>query len=73
MKVCPLLLQSTMVLSVHIPENKIAEASDPFVTMTSCIEGECAWYCEWSKSCAMVTIPAEISDRLVELRQAVTK
>ena len=28
-----------------------------------CEKEKCAWWCEWTKSCAMVAIPAEISDR----------
>ena len=32
-----------------------------------CEEERCAWWCEWSKSCAMTTIPAEISDRVHDI------
>lgn len=28
-----------------------------------CVEENCAWWCEWAKCCAMIAIPAEISDR----------
>ena len=27
-----------------------------------CEEEKCAWWCEWTKSCAMVAIPAEIDN-----------
>lgn len=33
----------------------------------SCDEEECAWWCEWAKCCAMVVIPAELSDRMHDL------
>lgn len=46
-KVCPL---------------KFLKTASP-MELFSCIEEECAWWCEWAKSCAMATIPAEISDR----------
>lgn len=47
----------------------------PFLSMTpqhasDCVEEECAWWCEWTDCCALVAIPAEISDRLSEIRQA---
>lgn len=32
-----------------------------------CLEEECAWWCEWAKCCAMVAIPAELSDRMHDL------
>ena len=32
-----------------------------------CQGEECAWWCEWSKCCALVAIPAEISDRMHDL------
>ena len=32
-----------------------------------CDEEECAWWCEWAKCCAMVAIPAELSDRMHDL------
>lgn len=35
-----------------------------------CMREECAWWCEWTDCCALVAIPAEISDRLSEIRQA---
>ena len=36
-----------------------------------CIEDECGWWCEWNKSCAMVAIAAEVSDRLGEIRNTI--
>lgn len=32
-----------------------------------CDRDKCAWWCDWSQSCAIVTLPAEISDRMSEL------
>lgn len=28
-----------------------------------CEEENCAWYCNWTESCAMVAIPAIINDK----------
>ena len=36
-----------------------------------CEEEKCAWWCEWTKSCAMVAIPAEISDRAHDIMQTI--
>lgn len=46
-KVCPL---------------KFLKTASPIESF-KCEEQNCAWWCEWAKSCAMATIPAEISDR----------
>lgn len=32
-----------------------------------CLEENCGWWCEWAKCCAMVAIPAELSDRMHDL------
>ena len=34
-----------------------------------CEESNRAWWCAWAKCCAMVAIPAEISDRAHEIMQ----
>lgn len=34
-----------------------------------CEENDCAWWCEWAECCAMVAIPAEISDRAHDIVQ----
>ena len=36
-----------------------------------CEEKNCAWWCEWTKSCAMAAIPAEISDRAYDVMQTI--
>lgn len=36
-----------------------------------CEEQNCAWWCEWSKCCAMVAILAEISDRAHDIMQTI--
>lgn len=36
-----------------------------------CEESNCAWWCSWSKCCAMVAIPAEISDRAHDIMQSI--
>lgn len=36
-----------------------------------CQENDCAWWCEWAKCCAMVAIPAEISDRAHDIMQKI--
>ena len=28
-----------------------------------CEEEKCAWWCQWTESCAMVAIPAELDDQ----------
>ena len=37
----------------------------------SCVKNNCAWWCEWADCCAMVTIPAEISDRAHDIVQTI--
>lgn len=32
-----------------------------------CKKENCAWWCEWGRCCAMVAIPAELSDRIGEI------
>lgn len=34
-----------------------------------CVEENCAWWCKWAKCCAMVAIPAKISDRAHDIMQ----
>lgn len=34
-----------------------------------CVKENCAWWCKWAKCCAMVTIPAEISNRAHDIMQ----
>lgn len=34
-----------------------------------CVKENCAWWCEWAKCCAMVAIPAEISNRAHDIMQ----
>ena len=36
-----------------------------------CDKEECAWWCAWANCCAMVAIPAEISDRAHDIIQSV--
>ena len=36
-----------------------------------CEEQECAWWCQWADCCAMVAIPAEISDRAHDIMQTI--
>lgn len=36
-----------------------------------CEEENCAWWCEWADCCAMVAIPAEISDRAHDIMQTI--
>lgn len=36
-----------------------------------CVHRECAWWCSWSKCCAMVAISAELSDRLYDITQSI--
>ena len=36
-----------------------------------CDQDKCAWWCDWAKCCAMVAIPAEISDRAHDIMQSV--
>lgn len=38
-----------------------------------CIGPECAWWCDWTKSCAMVAIPGEISDRMHDIVTTIEK
>ena len=33
-----------------------------------CEKNKCAWWCEFDNCCAMVSIPAQLVDRLSELR-----
>ena len=34
-----------------------------------CQENDCAWWCEWTKSCAMVAIPAELDNQAANIMQ----
>ena len=34
-----------------------------------CEEQDCAWWCEWTKSCAMVAIPAELDNQAFNIMQ----
>ena len=34
-----------------------------------CEEEKCAWWCEWTKSCAMVAIPAELDNQAFNIMQ----
>lgn len=36
-----------------------------------CEQGDCAWWCEWLKCCALRAIPSEIEDRSDEIRRAI--
>ena len=29
-----------------------------------CDEAKCAWWCDWANCCAMVAVPAEISEQI---------
>lgn len=39
----------------------------PNIHSRDCMGSKCAWWCSWANCCAMVAIPAELSDRLSEL------
>lgn len=43
----------------------------PLNKFYSCRKEKCAWWCEWTSSCAMVTIPAEISDRANDIMNTI--
>lgn len=34
-----------------------------------CEEEKCAWWCEWTKSCAMVAIPVELDNQAANIMQ----
>lgn len=38
-----------------------------------CCESQCAWWCEWNKSCAMVAIPSKISNRIYDLQKTIER
>ena len=37
----------------------------------NCEKQNCAWWCEWTDRCAMVTIHAEISNRAYDIMQTI--
>lgn len=43
--------------------------STPFMELIKCEEKNCAWWCEWTKSCAMVAIPAELDNQAANIMQ----
>lgn len=34
-----------------------------------CEEEKCAWWCDWTKNCAMVAIPAELDNQAANILQ----
>ena len=40
-----------------------------FMESFKCEEEKCAWWCEWTKSCAMVAIPAELDNQAANIMQ----
>lgn len=38
---------------------------------SQCAAENCAWWCCWNRSCALVAIPVEISNRLEEIGRAI--
>lgn len=42
-----------------------------FMESFKCEEEKCAWWCQWADCCAMVAIPAEISDRAHDIMQTI--
>ena len=36
-----------------------------------CEEEKCAWWCQWTESCAMVAIPAELDNQAANIMQTV--
>lgn len=43
------------------------------LTQNFCKEFKCGWWCSWSECCAMIAIPAEISDRISDLQQTINQ
>lgn len=39
--------------------------------LRDCEKEECAWWCDWANCCAMVAVPAEISDRAHDIMQTI--
>lgn len=54
-KVCPLKFMNKNILDENF----------------NCEQDGCAWWCSWSNSCAMVSIPSEISDRAHDIMQII--
>lgn len=54
-----------------IHEDVKDEAMCPLTQFNPCLKNKCAWWCEWTKSCAMVAIPAEISDRASDIMKTI--
>ena len=41
------------------------------ILIGECYREQCAWWCSWAECCAMVAIPAEISDRVHDIMQTI--
>ena len=38
-----------------------------------CNQEMCAWWCEWTESCAMVSVAVSVEDRLDEIRKELAR
>ena len=43
--------------------------TESFMESFKCEEEKCAWWCEWTKSCAMVAIPVELDNQAFNIMQ----
>lgn len=39
----------------------------------TCCQGDCSWWCEWSKCCALVAIPSAIEDRMSDVVTTISR